>query len=346
MKRTSFGRTKTGHNVDIISVGSESARCGISTYGAAIVSFEVPDKDKNMRDVVLGFDSIEAYEEHTQYMGAIIGRNGNRIGGSCFTLDGNEYILVPNEGENQLHGGKSGFDKKIWEADEIPNGVRLTLSSTHMDEGFPGNMEISVCYTLEGSSLSIEYEAVSDMDTVCNLTNHAYFNLSGHSHGSVLDHALRLNCNRFTPVADSRCIPTGDIIDVEGTPLDFRRVTRIGDRIDEQYEQLVYGSGYDHNWIVDGETGVIREAAEVLSPESGITMKVMTTSPGIQFYTGNFMGGSPTGKNGAVYDKRGALCLETQYYPDAINKQHFPQPVLKRGEVWKHKTVYCFGIVE
>ena len=345
MKRTSFGQTKKGHNVDVISIENESVKCRILTYGGAIVSLEVPDKDKGMRDVVLGFDSIEAYEEHTLFMGAIIGRNGNRIGGSRFILDGNEYILSQNEGENQLHGGY-GFDKKIWEADEIHNGVRLTLNSPHLDEGFPGNMEISVKYILEGNDLSIDYEAVSDMDTVCNLTNHAYYNLSGHSHGSVLDHRLKLYSAKFTPVADKQCIPTGDILAVEDTPMDFRLMTRIGDRIDAPYDQLVYGSGYDHNWIVEGETGVLRNAAEVFSPESGIAMRVMTTSPGIQFYAGNFMGEGPSGKNGAVYNKRGALCLETQYYPDAVNKQYFPQPTLKCGEIWKHKTIYSFGIIE
>ena len=345
MKRTSFGQTKNGRNVDVISIESETAKCSVTTYGGAIVSLEIPDKDSNMRDVVPGYDSIKAYEEHALFMGAIIGRNGNRIGGSRFILDGNEYILSQNEGENQLHGG-CGFDKKIWEADEIPNGVRLTLNSPHLDEGFPGNMEISVKYLLEGNNLSIDYEAVSDMDTVCNLTNHAYYNLSGHSHGAILDHRLKLYSAKFTPVADKQCIPSGDILAVEGTPMDFRLMTRIGDRIDEPYDQLVYGSGYDHNWIVEGEIGELRNAAEVFSPESGIVMRVMTTSPGIQFYAGNFMGEGPAGKNGAVYNKRGALCLETQYYPDAVNKQHFPQPILKRGGIWKHKTIYSFGIME
>jgi len=345
MKRISFGQTADGQPVDLISFENQELKCAVTTYGGALVSLEVLDAKGEPRDVVLGFDDVPAYEAQDKFIGALIGRFANRIGGSRFTLSGEEYKLYPNEAPNHLHGGKQGFDKKIWRAEEIKDGLRLSLTSPHMDEGYPGNLEVSVSYVLEGSALAVKYNAVCDKDTVCSLTNHSYFNLDGHGSGRILDHVLMLKSEKFTPVSDSRCIPTGELAEVKNTPMDFRKPTRVGQRIDEDYQQLILGSGYDHNWEVTGESGTLRRAAEIYSPESGIVMSVDTTMPGIQFYTGNFLDNCPTGKGGAVYRRRDAFCLETQFYPDSPNNPDFPQPVLKKGETWAQETVFSFSVL-
>lgn len=343
---TAFGQTRGGRDAGLITLENETVRCLITTYGGALVSLEVPDAEGRRRDIVLGFDSIKAYEEQNKYIGALIGRYANRIGGSGFTLDGKRYRLDPNEPPNHLHGGSGGFDKRVWDAYEIPDGVQLTLSSPDLEGGYPGNLGVSVSYRLEGKKLILQYEAVSDRDTICNLTNHSYFNLNGHGAGTAMGHMLKLYSREFTPVSGSSCITTGELLPVEGMPMDFRSFRRLGERIDSDYEQLVFGGGYDHNWVVEGMPGVLRPAAEVYSPESGIFMRVDTTMPGIQLYTGNYLDGCPAGKGGAVYGKRDALCLETQFYPDSPNKPGFPQPTLRRGEVWRQETVFSFDTVE
>jgi aldose 1-epimerase len=318
----------------------------LTTYGAAIVALKVQDAKGEWRDVVLGFDSIDAYERQDKYIGATIGRYANRIGGSSFTINGEACRLEQNEPPNHLHGGNIGFDKRVWTPHPVQDGVRFTLSSRHLDGGYPGNMDAEVCFTLKDSELTIRYKAASDMDTVCNLTNHSYFNLDGHDGSTILDHIMKLSGQAFTPVAGHECIPDGSIVPVDGTPMDFRAFTRIGERIDNDYGQLLFGRGYDHNWVVDGEPGTLRPAAEVYSPKSGILLRVDTTLPGIQFYSGNYLDGCPVGKGNAVYSKRCAFCLETQFFPDAPNQPAFPQPLLKKGELWEHTTVLRFEVHE
>ena len=344
MKIRAFGRTSDGCEVDLIKLENEFIKCTLITYGGAIVSLKTRDAKGGMRDVVLGFDSVDVYERQDKYIGAIIGRYANRIGGACFGIDGNIYQLVQNEPPNHLHGGEKGFDKRLWTPHPIQDGVQLTLSSVHLDGGYPGSMETEVSYRLVDNELIIYYKAVSDMDTVCNLTNHSYFNLDGHDGGLILDHKMKLYSQAFTPVSGPECIPDGSIVPVEGTPMDFRTFTRIGDRIDYDYDQLLFGSGYDHNWVVDGEPGSLRQAAEVYSPKSGILMQVDTTLPGIQFYAGNYLDGCPAGKGNAQYVKRCAFCLETQFFPDSPNQPSFPQPILRKGETWEHTTIYRFEV--
>lgn len=344
MERKFFGETPDGRSVELIVLSSGLARCGILTYGGTLQFLEVPDRKGRPTDVVLGFDCLDGYIVQDKFIGALVGRYANRIGGSSFALGGAQYKLLANEGENHIHGGGEGFDKKLWAAEELPQGVRLSLTSHHMEEGYPGRLEVSVSYFLHGSALTVRYEAVSDKDTVCNLTSHAYFNLKGQGRGSVLDHELRLFASRYTPVADSASIPTGELAAVEGTPMDFRAPRLIGERIDQDFPQLRFGSGYDHNWAVDGKIGVLRPAAEAYSAESGIAMEVETTLPGIQFYAGNFLEGCPAGKGGSVYGRREGFCLETQFYPDSPNHPGFPQPLLRAGEKYDHTTVFRFSV--
>lgn len=344
MERKFFGETPDGRRVDLIVLDSGPARCGVLTYGGTLQFLEVPDRAGQPTDVALGFDGLEGYLGQDKFIGALVGRYANRIGGSTFTLEGVRYRLRANEGENHIHGGGEGFDKKLWEAREIPQGVRLSLTSPHMEEGYPGRLEVSVSYLLHGTTLTIRFEAASDRDTVCNLTSHAYFNLKGQGRGKVTDHELKLFASNYTPVADSASIPTGELAPVEGTPMDFRAPRLIGERIDQDFPQLRFGSGYDHNWAVDGSTGILRPAAQAYSAESGIAMEVDTTLPGIQFYAGNFLEGCPAGKGGAVYGNREGFCLETQFYPDSPNRPGFPQPLLRAGEKYDHTTVFRFSV--
>lgn len=343
MKKTLFGTMPDGQVVEEILLESETARCSLITYGAALRSMEVPDKNGILTDVVLGFDSLEAYRAQDMFMGAVIGRYANRIGGSSFTLGGKEYKLYPNENPNHLHGGKKGFDKRIWDYGEIDCGVRFRLTSPHMDEGYPGNMELQVDYILTGSDLSIHYSAKCDSDTVCNLTNHAYFNLEGHASGPVLGHTLKLFADKYTPVSGSASIPTGEIADVSGTPMDFTTPREIGADIDCGFEQIRFTAGYDHNWTVNGEQGVLRPAAMAYGPKTGVRLEAETTLPGIQFYSGNYMSGKVPGKGGIAYEKRGGFCLETQFFPDSPNRPNFPPCLLSAGEVWEHTTVFKFS---
>ena len=332
-----------GRPVEKILLESGSARCEIITYGAAIVSLEVPDKNGNFIDVVLGFDNLEGYLENKANIGAICGRVANRIGNSRFSLNGKEYLLFDNIGGNHLHGGREGFDKRLWEPEKIPNGVRLYLQSPDMDEGYPGKLDCYVEYLLEGTTLTINYSAKTDRDTVINLTNHAYFNLDGHEKPSVLDHGLRLFAETYTP-ASERMVPTGEMAFVAGTPMDFREERLIGERIFAEFEQLHIGNGYDHNWIIDGEAGALRNAAVLSGAESGIKLFLQSSLPGLQIYTSNSLNEKPLGKGGEIYSGRRAVCLETQYFPDSPNRSEFPSVVLKPDEEWKHQAVFEFTV--
>ncbi len=320
---------------------------GIINYGGIIVSIEVPDRDGYIDDVNLGYDNLEQYLEIGQYFGAIIGRHGNRIENAEFDLNGITYRLAKNDGNNHLHGGKRGFDKVVWQAEPIEKdgvqALQLSYLSPDGEENYPGNLDVKVTYTLtDDNSLRIDYFAVSDKDTVVNLTNHAYFNLSGHGSGDILDHQIMINADRFT-VINNECIPTGEIRDVSNTPMDLRTLKKVREGIESKDDQIACGNGYDHNWVLNVSGDKPEKAAEVFEPVSGRLMEVFTTKPGMQFYSGNAIT-RVTGKGGAVYDKRGALCLETQYYPNGTRHKHFPSPFLKAGEEYRHTTIYKFSV--
>ena len=316
-------------------------------YGAIITELWIPDRDGVAADVVLGYDNIEAYLKETPYFGAIVGRYGNRIGKGTFAIDGEAYQLAVNNGENHLHGGVRGFDKVLWNAEGFREdgaaGVRLSYLSRDGEEGYPGNLGVQVTYLLNNDNeLIIRYKATTDRATVVNLTHHSYFNLRGQGNGSILDHELTLNAGYFTPV-DAGLIPTGEILSVAGTPMDFTRPKPIGARIDADCEQLAFGGGYDHNWVLDKTGGGLTLAARLYDPDSGRQMEIHTEEPGIQFYSGNFLDGSLTGKAGAVYQYRYGMCLETQHFPDSPNKGHFPSTRLNPGEVYTTVTVHRFS---
>ena len=346
MEKTTFGVLPDGTPVHQYTLVDGGMACDILTYGGALRSLRVPGRDGRTVDILLGFDTLEDYRTQDKFIGALIGRYANRIGGASFDLGGVHYTLAQNDGKNHLHGGAVGFDKQVWKVEDAGDD-RLTLSliSPDRQEGYPGTMTVRVTYRLEGGSLSIDYRAGSDQDTLCNLTNHAYFNLGGHASGPVLNHKIQLFADHYTPT-DAGSIPTGELAPVEGTPMDLRRPVPIGAHIDDDDAQLEYAGGYDHNWAVRGETGTLRPAARVSSPDTGIVMEVLTTQPGIQFYTGNFLDGCPAGKGGAPYAKRWGFCLETQAYPDSPHQTGFPSAVLKAGERYEERTVYRIGIGE
>jgi len=320
-------------------------------YGGIIASLAVPDRTGRVDDVVLGFDRLEDYERSSPYYGAIIGRFGNRIARGRFTLDGRTYTLATNDGPNHLHGGVKGFDKVVWEVSPFERqdsrGVVLRYTSPDGEEGYPGTLRTTVTYTLtEGNELIFDYEGTSDRATPVNLTQHSYFNLAGEGAGNVLGHELTLNANSFTPV-DSTLIPTGEIRSVAGTPFDFRAPTAIGARIGQDEEQLRYGRGYDHNFVLDKDPGAPASttlAARVFEPSSGRVMEVHTTEPGVQFYSGNFLDGTLRGKRGAVYSPRSGFTLETQHFPDSPNHQAFPSTVLVPGAEYRSRTVLRFRV--
>lgn len=322
----------------------------VTNYGAKVVALAVPGKDGVFADIVLGFDSLDDYLHTTEkYFGAVIGRYGNRIAGGKFTLNGKEYKLATNNGPNHLHGGNKGFESRVWDVLEAgPQRLELHYLSPDGEEGYPGNLDVNMVYELtDENEFRITYEARTDDTTILNLTNHSFFNLHGAGNGTVNDHMLQINASRFTPV-DSNLIPTGELASVEGTPLDFRQPTVIGSRLDADSEQLRFGKGYDHNYVLDrGEgTDSLMLAATVLEPQSGRYMEVLTTEPGMQFYEGNFLDGSVKGKDGKTYDFRTALCLETQHFPDSPNKDNFPSVVLNPGDTYRQTTVYKFGVKE
>jgi aldose 1-epimerase len=341
-----FGYLSDGRRIEIYTLrntlGSEAR---IMTYGGVLVSLRVPDRYGDFADVVFGHDSLADYEQHRVFFGATIGRFGNRIAKGRFTLDGREYALATNNGENHLHGGRVGFDRVVWAARPYasPEGGKLELNYTSPDgdEGYPGTLEATVTYALtEHNELTIEYEATCDAPTIVNLTNHTYFNLTG-STGTILDHELRIDASAFTPV-DATQIPTGEIRELRTTAFDFTEPLRIGSRIGDEEEQLRFGFGYDHNWVLDKGIG-FGPAAEVFEPVSGRVMEIFTTEPGLQFYSGNFLDGSLIGKKGIPYEYRTAFCLETQHFPDSPNHPNFPSTVLRPGEVYRQKTIYRFS---
>ncbi len=340
-----FGTMPDGAAVEQYTLRAGALCCEVLTYGGALRSLRVPDRNGNSVDILLGFDTLEDYRRQDKYIGALIGRFANRIGGGRFTLNGTEYHLAVNDGPNHLHGGSVGFDKRVWTVEEAgEDRLTLTLFSPDGEENYPGNLSARVTYALTAEGLSIDYQAETDKDTLCSLTNHAYFNLAGHASGPVLDQRIQLFAGRYTPT-DSDSIPTGAIDPVEGTPMDLRELTAIGEHIDDGFQQLAFAGGYDHNWVLDGESGVLRPAARAVCPANGVAMEVLTTLPGIQFYSGNYLDGCPAGKGGAPYAKRWAFCLETQFFPDAPNHGEFPPAVLRAGETFRHRTEFRFGIV-
>jgi len=345
--KASFG-TADGQPVDLYTLTNRNGmEARIMNYGAIVTSLTAPDRNNKFDDVVLGFNNLDSYLKGHPYFGAIVGRYGNRIAKGRFTLDGVEYKLAVNNGENSLHGGIKGFDKVVWTATptQTKSGAVLTLTYLSKDgeEGYPGNLSAKVVYTLTNNNeLRIDYTATTDKDTVTNLTHHSYFNLKGEGNGDILNHLLTLNANRFIPT-DSGSIPLGDLRNVQGTPFSFLKSTAIGERINGTDQQLQFAGGYDHTWVINGQMGGLRQAATVYEPTTGRVMQVWTTEPGVQFYTGNFLDGTLTGKSGKVYQKRYGLCLETQHYPDSPNHPQFPTTTLRKGATYKSTTIYRFS---
>ncbi len=343
-----FGKTADGTPVDIYTLtNTKGMEARIMTYGGIIVSLKVPDRSGKFDDVELGFDSIEPYLAGHPFFGALVGRYGNRIAKGKFKISGQEYNLLVNNGENHLHGGKLGFDKKVWQAKsgKSTEGQTLELkcTSADMEEGYPGKLDVTVMYTLTNDNgLKIDYTAKTDKPTHLNLTNHSYFNLAGAGNGDILGHELMLNAYQATKV-DKGLIPTGEIVNIKGTALDFTAPTKIGARIDSSEEQMVWGFGYDHNYVINGGGKSLTMAARVYEPTGGRVMEVWTTEPGVQLYTGNHLNGL-TGKGGKTYGKRSAFCLETQHYPDTPNKPEFPTTLLKPGQTFRSTTVYKFSV--
>jgi aldose 1-epimerase len=338
-----FGKMPDGTMVDLYSLQDGTIEARIMTYGAIVVSLNVPDRNGKLDDVVLGYDSPDKYIPNSAFFGAVIGRYANRIAHGEFKLDGETYSAPKNDGDNTLHGGTRGFDKVIWRAKPIENGIELTYFSKDEDQGFPGTLTAVVRYTLAGNTLRIDYSATTDKDTVVNLTNHSYFNLAGQGQGDILQNEIKINASRYTPI-DATLIPTGELKSVDGTPFDFRKLTSVGSHIGDDDEQLRNGKGYDHNWVLDIPAGKMGEAAKVYEPKTGRVMEVFTTQPGIQFYTGNFLDGSIVGKGGRVYGYRSALALETQHFPDSPNHANFPSTELKPGEMYHQVTEFRFSI--
>lgn len=340
-----WGTLQSGQKVELFTLrnkGGMEAR--ITNYGGIIVSLTAPDKAGKMADVVLGFDSLAQYEERNPFFGCITGRYANRIGGAAFKIDGTEYKVTANSGKNHIHGGKVGFDKKVWKARKLKKsgavGVEMTYRSPAGEEGFPGTLDCKVTYLLtDDNALEIAYTATTDAPTVVNLTNHSYFNLAGAGSGSILNHELMIPADQFTPTDDA-LITTGELASVAGTPLDFNVPHRIGERIGSDFKPLVQGKGYDHNYVLNGRG--MKLAARVREPKSGRVMEVRTTEVGVQLYTGNHLKVT-NGKGGKAYPARAGFCLETQRYPDSPNKPHFPTAVLRPGDTYQHETSFHFS---
>ena len=347
ISKASFG-TADGQSVNLYTLTNRNGmEARITNYGGIVVSLTAPDRNNKWADIVLGLNDLDSYLKGHPYFGALIGRYGNRIAKGRFTLNGVEYKLAVNNGENHLHGGIKGFDKVVWTAQSMRTKLGPALSLTYLskdgEEGYPGNLKVKVVYTLTNNNeLRIDYTASTDKDTVINLTHHSYFNLAGEGNGDILSHVLKLNASRFIPT-DAGSIPTGEIRDVQGTPFDFRKPTAIGARINQDDEQIKFGGGYDHNWVIDGRAGVLRQAATAFEPTSGRVMDVWTTEPGVQFYTGNFLDGTLTGKSGKPYPRRSGFCLETQHYPDSPNQPKFPTTTLRKDAVYRSTTIYRFS---
>ena len=350
IEKNSFGKMPDGTEVYKYTLTNKNGvSASFITLGGVWVSMVVPDKDGIMADVVLGYDDLDSYRRNPAHFGAPIGRNANRIGGAVITIDGKDYKLEANNGPNNLHSGPDLYHDRVWDcaALETEAGSRLDfyLESPDGDQGYPGNARITVSYTLtDEDSLVLDYHMVCDKDTVANFTNHSYFNLAGHDSGDVMKQEVWLNASRYTP-ADEVSIPTGEILKVEGTPMDFRTPHEVGERIDEDFEALNFGKGYDHTYILNKkEENELSLCARCTSPKTGIVMECYTTQPGVQLYTGNWMTGNFVGKNGQRYPARAALCLETQHYPDSPNKPEYPSTVLRPGETFQSKTIYKFSV--
>ena len=341
-----FGTKKDGTPVTLYTLrNNQGAEARIINYGGTVLSLKVPDRHGKFDDVVLGFDTLPEYEKSSPYFGCLIGRYGNRIANGKFTLDGRTYTLATNNGPNALHGGLKGFDKVVWAAEpytsKLGPAVKLHYVSKDGEEGYPGNLSVTAIYTLtHENELRVDLSATTDRDTVLNLTHHSYFNLAGK--GDVLDHDVLINADAFTPVNEF-LIPTGEIASVRETPLDFTTPTTIGARINSTNEQIQLGKGYDHNFVVNKKPGELAWVARVSEPTSGRVMEVFSTEPGVQFYTGNFLDGTVTGKAGWVYQQRNGFCFEPQHFPDSPNQPKFPSSVLKPGEVYTNTIIYRFA---
>ncbi|MBC8770107.1 galactose mutarotase [Arenibacter sp. BSSL-BM3] len=347
LQQTNFDTIIDGKAVKLFWLENKDLKMAITNYGGRIVALWTPDRDGNFVDVSIGYPSVKDYVESAEsYFGATIGRVGNRIAKGKFSLDGTEYSVVPNNNENALHGGEHGFQDKVWDAEQ-PDTKTLILryTSPDMEEGFPGNLTVKLTYSLTDTwAVRIDYEATTDKTTVVNLTNHTYFNLNGEGSGSILNHSLQLYADKFTPV-DQGLIPTGELRDVKGTPFDFKVAHTIGARIEEKDQQLTFGGGYDHNFVLNGtKSNGMNHAATVVGDKSGIVMDVYTREPGVQFYCGNFMASDNTLKSGAKDDFRTAFCLETQHFPDSPNQPDFPSITLRPGEVYHTVSEYKFSV--
>jgi len=339
-----FGKTSDGKPVEIYTLTSKDLTVRIMTFGARVVSLDAPDRSGKRADVVLGYNDLASYEaDKSTYFGSIVGRYGNRLAKGTFSIDGQSFHVPLNNNGNSLHGGPVGFDHKLWTGREIPDGVEMTLVSPDGDMGFPGELTAHVRYTLVGDQLRIAYSATTTKATVLNLTNHSYFNLAGDGSGTILDQVMMIDADRYTPI-DAGLIPTGELAPVAGTPFDFRTPTAIGKRIDTPNEQLKLAGGYDHNWVLNATGHSLHLAAKAYDPKSGRTLTVTTTEPGVQFYSGNFLDGSYTGKTGVKYEKHFGFCLETQHFPDSPNHPSFPSTLLKPGETMHSETVFTFGV--
>ena len=345
-----FGNTPDGKAVEIYTLtNANGIELKAITYGAIITGLKTPDRAGRFADIVLGYDTLDGYLKDSPYFGAIVGRYGNRIAKGQFTLDGQTYKIAANNGPNHLHGGNKGFDKVVWNAAEKQGadgaGVVFTRVSPDGEEGYPGNLQVTVTYTLtDKNELIVDYHAGTDKKTPVNLTQHAYFNLAADD-GDVLGHLLTINADRFTPV-DATLIPTGELASVAGTPFDFRKPVAIGARIDADHVQLKNGKGYDHNWVLNRTGTALQHAVHVIEAKSGRTLDVATTEPGVQFYSGNFLDGSLKGKGGRVYKHRSGFCLETQHFPDSPNHPNFPSTILAPGGTYASKTVFTFGTMK
>lgn len=340
-----FGTTASGEQADLFTLTNNNGmKAVVSNYGGIIVELHVPDKNNETADVVLGFDDLKGYETHGgPYFGALIGRYGNRISKGQFTLNGTTYNLPINNGPNSLHGGEKGFDKVVWAAETSTTDTEASLTLKHTsvdgDQGYPGNLDVTAVYTLtDKNELKLDYTATTDADTIVNLTNHSYFNLSGT--GSAMNHEIIIKADSYVP-CDDTSIPFGEIAPVEETPMDFRSSRVIGEHVEDDFVQLTQARGYDHTYVLH-QDGALKSCAVLTDPKSGRIMETFTTEPGVQFYSANWIGGTP-GKSGVEYNDRDAICLETQHYPDSPNKPAFPSTVLKKDEIYRSTTVYAFS---
>lgn len=345
--KSSFGKAKDGRELTLYTLTNhQGMSVQVTDLGATLVSVKVQDKNEKVLDVILGYDTAEGYYEHTCFFGAVIGRSGNRIDKGRFTINGKSYQLDINDNENNLHSGNNGFEKRLWETKQVgESSVCFAIQDKDGEQGYPGNFEASITYTLtEENELFLDYAGSCDQDTVANMTNHVYFNLAGHDSGNILDQELMMTAKAYTPVRDGQAIPTGEIAPVEGTPMDFTTAKPIGRDIDADFDQLKFVGGYDHNFVLKQDRGAVEKFAEAYCPATGICMEAFTDLPGVQFYAGNFITPDQTGKGGAIYGKRQGFCLESQYYPNSINQEGFASPLLKAGAAYRTTTCYKFSV--